>query len=43
MRPDDFVFLRPTQSEAVLQQFGDIAVYENGRITEMWPVFPAQA
>ena len=43
LRPDDFVFLRPTQSEAVLQQFGDIAVYENGRITEMWPVFPAQA
>lgn len=43
LRPDDFVFLRPTQSEAVLQQFGDIAVYEKGRITEMWPVFPAQA
>lgn len=43
LRPDDFVFLRPTQSEAVLQQFGDIAVYEKGRITEMWAVFPAQA
>ncbi|MDO9235473.1 MAG: alanine racemase [Aquabacterium sp.] len=43
LRPDDFVFLRPTQSEAVLQQFGDIAVYEHGRITDMWPVFPAQA
>ncbi len=43
LRPDDFVFLRPTQSEAVLQQFGDIAVYENGHITAMWPVFPAQA
>lgn len=43
LHPDEFVFLRPTQSEAVLQQFGDIAVYENGRITEMWPVFPAQA
>jgi len=43
LRPDDFVFLRPTQSEAVLQQFGDIAVYEQGRITDMWPVFPAQA
>ena len=26
LRPDDFVFWRPTQSEAVLQQFGDIAV-----------------
>lgn len=43
LQPDDFVFLRPTQSEAVLQQFGDIAVYENGRITTTWPVFPAQA
>ncbi len=43
LQPDDFVFLRPTQSEAVLQQFGDIAVYSQGRITEWWPVFPAQA
>ena len=43
LRSDDFVFLRPTQSEAVLQQFGDIAVYSNGRITEWWPAFPAQA
>jgi D-serine deaminase-like pyridoxal phosphate-dependent protein len=42
LQPDDFVFLRPTQSEAVLQQFGDIAVYEDGRITAMWPVFPAR-
>jgi D-serine deaminase-like pyridoxal phosphate-dependent protein len=43
LKPDDFVFLRPTQSEAVLQQFGDIAVYDQGRITDRWPVFPAQA
>lgn len=43
LQPDDFVFMRPTQSEAVLQQFGDIAVYSQGRITEWWPVFPAQA
>jgi D-serine deaminase-like pyridoxal phosphate-dependent protein len=42
LKPDDFVFFRPVQSEAVLQQFGDIAVYEEGRITAMWPVFPAQ-
>ncbi|OHX20211.1 DSD1 family PLP-dependent enzyme [Chromobacterium sphagni] len=38
---DDTVFFRPRQSEAVLQQFGDIAVYEHGRISEMWPVLPA--
>lgn len=30
---DDFVFLRPTQSEAVMTQFGPIAVYEDGSIS----------
>lgn len=41
LQPDDLVFFRPRQSEAVLQQFGDIAVHENGKIVESWPVFPA--
>ncbi|MEX1251711.1 MAG: alanine racemase [Hyphomonas sp.] len=41
--PDEFVFLRPHQSEAVFLQFGDIAVFEDGRITERWPVFEASA
>ncbi|MBI3441026.1 MAG: DSD1 family PLP-dependent enzyme [Proteobacteria bacterium] len=36
---DDLVFLRPTQSEAVFLQFGDIAVYKEGKITQFWPVF----
>ncbi len=36
---DDFVFLRPTQSEAVFLQFGDIAVFDGLHITEHWPVF----
>jgi D-serine deaminase-like pyridoxal phosphate-dependent protein len=36
---DDFMFFRPTQSEAVFLQFGDIAVYEDGKIVDMWPVF----
>ncbi|MCX7568182.1 alanine racemase [Sulfitobacter sp. F26169L] len=36
LQPDDFVFLRPTQSEAMLLHFGDIAVYANGVITDMW-------
>ena len=36
---DDWVFLRPTQSEFVFLQFGDIAVYDNGAIAEYWPVF----
>jgi len=35
---DDLVFLRPTQSEAVFLQFGDIAVYRDGKITQFWPV-----
>ncbi|WP_300379185.1 alanine racemase [Henriciella sp.] len=41
--PDDFVFLRPTQSEAVFLQFGDIAIFENGQIVDHWEVFPASA
>ncbi len=41
--PDDFVFLRPDQTEAVLLQFGDIAVYQRGEIVENWPVLPAAA
>lgn len=43
LQPDDFVFLRPRQSEAVLLQFGDLAIYENGQITQMWPVLPVSA
>jgi D-serine deaminase-like pyridoxal phosphate-dependent protein len=42
LRPDDWVFLRPTQSEFVFLQFGDIAVYRDGSIVDNWPVF-AQA
>ncbi len=40
---DDFVFLRPTQSEAVFMQFGDLVIYQNGKIIDYWPVFPASA
>jgi D-serine deaminase-like pyridoxal phosphate-dependent protein len=36
----DFVFFRPHQSELVFLQFGDLAVYDGGRITEAWPPFP---
>ncbi len=43
LKPDDAVFLRPHQSEALLLQFGDLALYENGRITERWPVFSPSA
>jgi D-serine deaminase-like pyridoxal phosphate-dependent protein len=40
---DDFVFLRPQHSEAVLLQFGDITMVEQGRVVEMAPVFAASA
>jgi D-serine deaminase-like pyridoxal phosphate-dependent protein len=43
LQPDDFVFLQPDQSEAVFLQFGDLAVYENGKITARWPTFPVSA
>ncbi|MBY0402163.1 DSD1 family PLP-dependent enzyme [Myxococcota bacterium] len=36
---DDFVFYRPTQSESVLLQFGDLALVRAGRIVDFWPVF----
>jgi len=40
-RPDDYAFFRPTQSEFVLQQFGALAVFSEGRIVRIvdrWPV-----
>lgn len=43
LKPDDFVFFQPKQSEAVLLQFGDLLVYDQGRISARWPVFPASA
>jgi D-serine deaminase-like pyridoxal phosphate-dependent protein len=36
---DDYVFLRPTQSEAVLLQFGDLCVVRGDRHIDNWPVF----
>jgi D-serine deaminase-like pyridoxal phosphate-dependent protein len=43
LKPDDFVFLRPNQSEAVFLQFGDLLVYEGGKIVDRWPTFPVSA
>jgi D-serine deaminase-like pyridoxal phosphate-dependent protein len=43
LKPDDFVFLRPTQSEAVLLQFGDLLVYDKGEIADRWPTFAVSA
>jgi len=38
LQADDWVFLRPTQSESVFLQFGEIAVYDQGEIVDRWPV-----
>ncbi|MEQ8803534.1 alanine racemase [Haliea sp.] len=38
IQPDDFVFFRPTQSEAVLLQFGDLFAYDDHGELERWPV-----
>jgi D-serine deaminase-like pyridoxal phosphate-dependent protein len=43
LKPDDFVFFRPNQSEAVFLQFGDLLVYEDGKIVDRWPTFPVSA
>jgi D-serine deaminase-like pyridoxal phosphate-dependent protein len=40
---DDFVFMRPTESEGVFLQFGDIAVYDGAEIGDWWPTFPIHA
>ena len=40
---DDFIFLRPTQSEAVLLQFGDLVLFRGDRIVDRWPVLPVGA
>lgn len=43
LKPDDTVFLRPDQSEALFLQFGDIAVYEGSEIADLWPSLPVSA
>ncbi|MEO1827771.1 MAG: alanine racemase [Pseudomonas sp.] len=39
LQADDLVFMRPTQSEAVLLQFGDLLTVRGGQVVERWPVF----
>ncbi len=43
LRPDDYVFFRPLQSEAVLLQFGELLLFDGEHITGAWPVLPASA
>lgn len=39
LRVEDQVFLRPTQSEHVLLQFGDLLAVRGAKIVETWPVY----
>ena len=39
LKVDDQVFLRPTQTEFVLLQFGDILAVRNSKIVDRWPVY----
>ena len=43
LSPDDFVFFRPHQSEAVFLQFGDILVMRGGKVIDSWPTFAVSA
>lgn len=43
LQPDDYVFLRPNQSEALFLQFGDIALFDGEKISGVWPTFPVSA
>ena len=38
IQPDDFIFLRPHQSEFVFLQFGSIAIFDGQNIINRWPV-----
>lgn len=39
LQVDDYIFLRPTQSEFVMLQFGDLLAVKDGELSERWPVF----
>tara|TARA_R110002072_G_scaffold13418_2_gene56112 strand:- start:3880 stop:5133 length:1254 start_codon:yes stop_codon:yes gene_type:complete len=39
LQVDDYLFFRPTQSEFVMLQFGDLLVVNKNQIVDTWPVF----
>jgi D-serine deaminase-like pyridoxal phosphate-dependent protein len=43
LHPDDWVFFRPTQAEAVLLQFGPLVAFDGQDAIARWPVFPMSA
>lgn len=38
LKTNQHIIFRPQESENVFLQFGDIAVFEDGKITDFWPV-----
>lgn len=36
---DDYMFLRPTQSEHVMLQFGDLLPFKGDQLLDPWPIF----
>ncbi len=43
LKPDDCVFLRPHQSEAVFLQFPKVAVFDGRKISDIWTPFSVSA
>ncbi len=43
LKQDDWIFMRPTQSEFVFLQFGDLALFDGESISETWPIFSENA
>ena len=41
LQVDDYVFLRPAQSERVLETLGDLTVVSGGKLVDSWPALPA--
>lgn len=39
LQVDDYMFMRPTQSEFVMLQFGDLFIFRGNEFVDTWPVF----
>ncbi|MCX8125436.1 MAG: alanine racemase [Spirochaetes bacterium] len=40
LQVDDYIFLLPTQSEAIMREFGDVVMIRNGKIAGRYPALP---
>ncbi|MBP7737632.1 MAG: alanine racemase [Spirochaetes bacterium] len=37
---DDYIFLRPGQSEGIMREFGEITIVRGGKVIDRWTAFP---